>query len=89
MSPKGRSEWWLPAPKAATDRYRDLAETTRLRMGLQSPLRADPRERKDGCCVNCRGSRPEVAIKSADPFCSTRCARTWHDQLTESPSTGG
>lgn len=57
-------------------------------MRVPSPLRADPPERRDGRCVNCRGSRPEVAAKNGDPFCSTLCARAWHDQLTGKPSAG-
>jgi hypothetical protein len=56
----------------------------------QRPIRADPSRRRDGRCSGCGGERPEVAVKNGDPFCSTGCARGWHDQLANpSPSTGG
>jgi hypothetical protein len=37
---------------------------------------ADPPVRGDGSCV-CGRERPPVAVKHADPFCSTECARRW------------
>jgi hypothetical protein len=53
-------------------------------------IRADPSRRRDGRCSGCGGERPEVAVKNGDPFCSTSCARGWHNQLANpSPSTGG
>jgi hypothetical protein len=59
-------------------------------LGNQRPIRADPSGRRDGRCSCCGGERPEVAVKNGDPFCSTGCARRWHDQLgSPSPSTGG
>jgi hypothetical protein len=58
-----------------------------MRLNEQPALPADPPQRKDGRCVSCRGSRPEVAVKNGDPFCSTSCARAWHGQIEDSPST--
>jgi hypothetical protein len=80
MNPRDRGGW-KPPPDTAIDRYGKLAEEARLRLGEGPSLLADPPRRGDGCCVNCRRGRPEVAVKHGDPFCSTGCARTWHDQL--------
>ena len=55
----------------------------------QPPIRPDPSRRRDGRCSSCGNERPEVAVKNGDPFCSTGCARGWHNQLASSPSTGG
>jgi hypothetical protein len=46
-------------------------------------MKANPPVRPDGRCVCCGGERPEVALRSSDPFCSSKCARGWHDQLDE------
>jgi endogenous inhibitor of DNA gyrase (YacG/DUF329 family) len=46
-------------------------------------MRADPPERDDGRCAKCGGTLPEVAVKNDDPFCSTPCARSWHDQAED------
>jgi hypothetical protein len=88
MNSSDRS-WWRHPPETAIDRYRNLAEKTRLRLGEPPSLPADPPQRGDRRCVNCRGSRPELAVKNGDPFCSTGCARTWYDQLAASPSISG
>ena len=50
-------------------------------LGHQRPIRADPSPRRDGRCPCCGSERPDVAVKNGDPFCSTGCARGWHDQL--------
>lgn len=48
----------------------------------------DPRPRRDGTCVVCRGERKQPPPKSLlpnlaaelrrDPFCSTACCRAWN-----------
>jgi len=40
----------------------------------------DPRIPKDGRCAVCGKERPMIAVIHKDPFCSTSCARAWHDQ---------
>lgn len=57
------------------------------RMRKQLPVKADPPVRRDGRCRGCGGERPEGAFKHVDPFCSTACARGWHDETIASPST--
>ncbi len=52
-------------------------------MEKQPPLKANPPVQSDGRCVCCGGARPEVALRSGDPFCSSKCAREWHNQLDE------
>lgn len=47
----------------------------------QRPIRADPSPRRDGRCPCCGSERPDVAVENGDSFCSTGCARGWHDQL--------
>jgi hypothetical protein len=89
MRPRDGSWWDQPPEAAIKNRYGNLAEDTRMRLGDQPSLRADPPHRRDGRCVNCHTSRPEIAVKNGDPFCSTHCARIWHDQIAESPSSGG
>jgi hypothetical protein len=84
---------WHPPPSSdkaekEVDRLTTLAEMTRMRLGQQQQqqqLRTDPPDRKDGRCVQCRGERPEIAVKNGDPFCSTACARDWHDRALGSP----
>jgi hypothetical protein len=88
MNPRDRG-WWSAPPDTSISRYGNLAEETRVRLGGQRSLRADPAQRRDGCCANCRGDRPEVAVKNGDPFCSTGCARAWHEHTADSPSAGG
>jgi hypothetical protein len=83
MNPRDRA-WWRPPPGTAISHYGKLAEEARFRLGERRSLPADPPQRGDGRCVNCRRSRPSFAVKNGDPFCSTRCARTWHDQLADS-----
>jgi hypothetical protein len=85
MNPRDQG-WWRTPPETAIEHYGKLAEKARLRLGERPSLLADPPQRGDGRCVNCRGSRPEIAVKNGDPFCSTGCACTWHDQLA---SIGG
>jgi hypothetical protein len=85
-SDRGR---WNPPPETGADRLSSLAETARLRLGEHPWIRADPPDRKDGRCAHCRGERPEVAVKNGDPFCSTACARGWHDQLEDISSSRG
>jgi hypothetical protein len=83
----GRGQWHpSPSPDKEADRLTTLAESTRMRLGHQQPqIRSDPPDRDDGRCVNCRGERPEIAVRNHDPFCSTVCARGWHDQTADSP----
>jgi hypothetical protein len=88
MRPRDRS-WWNHPPETAINRYGKLAEETRMRLGEHASLSVDPPQRRDGRCASCRDSRPEIAVRNGDPFCSTRCARFWHDQLAGSPSIGG
>jgi hypothetical protein len=83
MNPRDRG-WWSPPPETAISHYGKLAEEARLRLGERLSLPADPPQRGDGRCVNCRSSRPGIAVKNGDPFCSTGCERTWHDQLADS-----
>jgi hypothetical protein len=83
MNPRDRG-WWSPPPETAISHYGKLAEEARLRLGERLSLPADPPQRGDGRCVNCRSRRPGIAVKNGDPFCSTGCARTWHDQLADS-----
>jgi len=79
--PSGRGQQHPPPSlDKETDRLTTLAEQTRLRLGQQPQIGIDPSRRKDGRCAQCRGERPEVAVKNQDPFCSTTCARDWHDQ---------
>jgi hypothetical protein len=33
--------------------------------------------------VWCGKERPEVALRNIDPFCSSTCARKWHNQLDD------
>jgi hypothetical protein len=33
-------------------------------------------------CVACGQPRPHIAIKHADPFCSTDCCKRWHGVQT-------
>jgi hypothetical protein len=87
MNQPGRGRWNAP-PDTSVNRLGNLAEETRLRLGGQGSFQSDPPLRRDGCCANCRSSRPEVAVKNGDPFCSTGCARTWHSQSAGSPTTG-
>jgi hypothetical protein len=35
-------------------------------------------------CRYCGGERPDLAILHHDPFCTTKCARFWHDCPLES-----
>jgi hypothetical protein len=42
---------------------------------------ADPPVRDDGCCAICGRELSPVAVKHADPFCSTECARRWWSPL--------
>lgn len=66
-------------------------------------MKTDPRVRKNGRCAQCGGDRTPAkglsgqtgtfaqifadAVK-ADPFCSTRCCREWHDlPLTTAPTS--
>ena len=58
-----------------------------MRLDKQPPIRTDPPQRKDGRCTECGEDRPDVAVKNGDPFCSSVCARIWHDQLVDSPTT--
>lgn len=44
------------------------------RAALRRP-RTDPPTRADGFCYVCRGTRPAIALKHDDPFCSGGCAR--------------
>jgi hypothetical protein len=88
--PNERGRWHPPpSPDKAdkeVDRLSALAVTTRMRLGQQQPqVRTDPPDRKDGRCVQCRGERPEIAVKNQDPFCSTACARDWHDLTDLAP----
>lgn len=39
----------------------------------------DPPVRYDGLCFVCKGVRPDPAVEHGDPFCSTGCARVFHD----------
>jgi hypothetical protein len=87
MNPRDRV-WWRPSPETAIDHYGRLAEEARIRLRERPALLVDPSRRRDGRCVICRSSRPEFAVKHGDPFCSTRCARIWHDQLADSSSIG-
>ena len=88
MNPRDHS-WWKPPPETTSEHYGKLAERARLRLAEPPSLLADPPRRGDRRCVNCRSCLPEIAVKNGDPFCSTECARTWHDQLAASPSIGG
>jgi hypothetical protein len=82
--------WWTPPPESPINHYAMLAERARRRLGEQPSMQADPPQGADGRCAECGAPRPEVAIKNADPFCSTPCARSWHDQLEDdSSSTSG
>jgi hypothetical protein len=47
-----------------------------------APMRADPPRRRDGRCP-CGKERPAAAITRGDPFCSSKCAREWHNQPDE------
>lgn len=38
----------------------------------------DPPTRADGACYVCLGERGRVALKHDDPFCTSRCARSYH-----------
>src|SRR5262249_52494882 len=89
MRPRDGSWWNEPPDAAIKNHHAKLAQDTRMRLGEQPSVRNDPPQRRDGYCVNCGSSRPEIAIKNGDPFCSTQCARDWHDQLVDSPSSGG
>ena len=41
----------------------------------------DPKPRRNGKCASrgCKRIVPPVARIHADPFCSTECARKWHE----------
>lgn len=47
-------------------------------MKLMTRKKADPKVRRDGRCVVCKGVRPPLAKSSKDPFCSATCCRDWH-----------
>jgi len=81
-------DWSTPADEAKAHSAR-LAEETRQRIGGQPALPDNPPQRRDGSCVSCGGDRSEIAVKNGDPFCSTGCAKDWHGQLADSPSTSG
>jgi hypothetical protein len=83
-------------PFGSTDSQEGMAVPSARANGRLLPalytqsIRADPPPRRDGHCPCCGSERPDVAVKNGDPFCSTGCARGWHDQLANpSPSTGG
>jgi hypothetical protein len=63
MNPRDRG-WWRRPPETAIEHYGKLAEKARLRLGERPSLLADPPQRGDGRCVNCRRSRPEIAVKT-------------------------
>jgi hypothetical protein len=85
MNPRDRG-WWRRPPETAIEHYGKLAEKARLRLGERPSLLADPPQRGDGRCVNLPQKPPRDRSQNGDPFCSTRCACTWHDQLA---SIGG
>jgi hypothetical protein len=71
--------------RVVTEELKKLS--SRARVDQRSSPRADPATRRDGRCPCCGRERPEVAVKNDDPFCSTGCARSWHEVASSSPST--
>jgi len=47
-----------------------------------TPHPFDPRIRRDGLCVVCRGERPPGAVAHADPFCSCECCKAYYALLS-------
>jgi hypothetical protein len=40
-------------------------------------------------CIVCAKSRPPLAARADDPFCSSRCAKTYHGTVMESSGFSG
>ena len=43
---------------------------------------------ENGCTV-CEKSRPSLAVSADDPFCSSRCAKTYHRTVMKSSGFSG
>lgn len=51
--------------------------------------RRDPPVPKSGKCAVCGHSRPELAVRHHDPFCSSKCCQEFYADLRAKEKVGG